>query len=81
MKGARCLTGRAAPSKGKRCTTYRAEGALRRGAAKGPKTVVFSGRIGRTALVTGAHRLTLLAIDAAGNRSPVKRIAFTIVRR
>jgi Tol biopolymer transport system component len=81
MKGARCLTGRAAPSKGKRCTTYRAEGALRRGAAKGPKSVVFSGRIGRTALVTGAHRLTLLAIDAAGNRSPVKRIAFTIVRR
>jgi CSLREA domain-containing protein len=41
----------------------------------------FSGRIGKRALKPGRYRLTMVATDAAGNRSRPKRLTFTVVRR
>ena len=41
----------------------------------------FSGRIGKKALKPGRYRLTLVATDAAGNRSAPKRLTFRVVRR
>jgi CSLREA domain-containing protein len=50
-------------------------------AKKGTNRKRFSGRIGRRALKPGRYRLTMVATDAAGNRSKPKRLNFTIVRR
>jgi hypothetical protein len=62
------------------CTAYRREGTLTRRVVAGPNRIALSGRIGRKALRRGKHRLTLIATDAAGNRSRAVRLAFRIVR-
>ncbi|MBI5104833.1 MAG: PD40 domain-containing protein [Solirubrobacterales bacterium] len=85
--------GRRATSKGRRvcrpvrrrprtraCTAFRAEGTPTRQIRAGAVRIALSGRIGRRALRLGAHRLTLVATDAAGNRSRAVRLAFRIVR-
>ena len=46
----------------------------------GAGAVAFSGRISRRALPRGTHRITLVATDAAGNRSLPVRLTFRIVR-
>ncbi len=51
----------------------------RRVAKAGRVTIAFDGRIGRRALAPGRYRFAVTAIDAAGNRSRTKRIAFTVV--
>jgi hypothetical protein len=49
-------------------------GALRRSSAAGGNRVPFSGRLRGRALAPGRYRLTLVARDAAGQRSaPVRR--------
>jgi hypothetical protein len=40
----------------------------------------FSGRIGRRRLAPGSYRVTIVAKDAAGNRSKAVRATFTVVR-
>jgi hypothetical protein len=44
----------------------------------GVSRVAFSGRIGK--LRPGRYRATLIATDAAGNRSRPKRVAFRVAR-
>jgi hypothetical protein len=46
----------------------------------GANTKKFSGRIGKRALKPGRYRATLVATDAAKNRSKAKRLLFRIVR-
>jgi hypothetical protein len=48
---------------------------------RGVNRVAFSGRIGRRKLKPGVYRATLVATDAAGNRSKPKRLTFRVVRR
>ena len=85
--------GRRATSKGQRvcrpvkrrpktraCTAYRLEGTLTRNIRAGAGTVALSGRINRRSLPRGTHRITLVATDAAGNRSRPVRLTFRIVR-
>jgi hypothetical protein len=50
----------------------------RRGRRAGANRVPFSGRIKRKALAPGRYRAKLRAIDAAGNRSRPRKIAFVI---
>jgi CSLREA domain-containing protein len=50
-------------------------------ATAGANRKKFSGRVGRRALRPGNYRATLIATDAAKNRSTPKRLAFKIVRR
>jgi len=66
--------------KRKSCARFVSVGTLtRRARPAGRKTTAFSGRIGRKALKPGRYRATLRAIDPAGNRSAVRRIAFRVV--
>jgi CSLREA domain-containing protein len=46
----------------------------------GANTKKFSGRIGKRALKPGRYRATLVATDAAKNRSKPKRLLFKVVR-
>jgi CSLREA domain-containing protein len=52
----------------------------RRSARAGQNSVAFRGRIGRRALRPGRYRASLVATDAAGNASRVRRITFRVVR-
>jgi hypothetical protein len=58
-------------------------GSFVRSAGAGPNSVRFSGRLrvrGRTlSLAPGRYRLTLVATDAAGNRSAARRVPFRVV--
>jgi subtilisin-like proprotein convertase family protein len=55
-------------------------GTLRRASRAGANRVRFTGRLGGRALRRGAYRLTVTAVDAAGNSSSARRRAFRIVR-
>ena len=46
----------------------------------GAHSVAFTGRIGAKPLARAAYRLTVIAIDASGNRSRAKRVTFEVVR-
>ena len=66
------------------CVRWVAVGSFARQASAGAGAVPFAGRLrlrGRTrSLAPGRHRLTLVAIDAAGNVSAGRRLPFRIVR-
>ena len=77
----RCVRPRRTLRNKRRCTRYKRAGkSLVRTGKKGRNSVAFSGRIGRKALPRGRYRLTIVARDAAGNRSKPKRASFRIVR-
>jgi uncharacterized repeat protein (TIGR01451 family) len=70
-KGRRCVVGR---RRGKRCTKAVRVGTRQSSVAAGAGSVRLPARWGRNRLRAGRLRLTLTAIDAAGNRSaPVRR--------
>ena len=52
----------------------RRAGTLRRSGANGANAIRFSGRIGRRSLRAGRYRATIVATDAAGNRSSPRTI-------
>jgi hypothetical protein len=64
------------------CTRWVAQGPglTRRVAAPGRVTVAFDGRIGGRRLSPGRYRFVVTATDAAGNRSRVRTVAFTVLR-
>jgi hypothetical protein len=65
--GKRCLVGR---KTGKACITYKKlAGALRVSAKAGANSITFAAKLGTKKLGAGTFRLTLVAFDAAGNRS------------
>ena len=76
----RCVVGRRS---GTRCTLYTRAGSFAATGQAGANTKRFSGRIrsGRRtrSLVPGRYRATLVATDAAGNRSAPRRLFFRIV--
>jgi hypothetical protein len=79
-KGKRCV----APRKRlrRRCTRSKLMGTLIRTRTKaGANKVPFSGRMGERALRRGTYKATLVATDAAGNRSKPLSLVFTVVRR
>jgi fibronectin-binding autotransporter adhesin len=56
----------------KRCTRYSAAGGFTVGSVAGANSHRFSGKIGSKKLVAGTYRVTLVATDAAGNRSAAR---------
>jgi hypothetical protein len=67
--------------KKRKCTRYKRAGkTLTRKSKTGKNSVKFSGRIGKKALKRGSYRLTIVATDAAGNKSKAKRLSFKVVR-
>jgi Tol biopolymer transport system component len=48
---------------------------------RGLNRIAFSGRVGKKKLRPGVYKATLVATDAAGNRSKPKRLSFRVVSR
>lgn len=57
-----------------------AVGTVRRAFGAGAQTLAIRRKIGKRTLRPGTHRLTFTAVDAAGNRSPAKRVTITVRR-
>jgi streptogramin lyase len=66
--------------KKKSCTLFKKAGTLTRTSHAGKNNVKFSGRIGKKALKVGKYRLTIIASDAAGNKSKPKSLNFRVVK-
>jgi hypothetical protein len=89
LKGRRVKRGKkrvcARPSrknrKKRRCTRYKRFGSFAVASLAGKNTKKFSGRIGRRRIKPGSYRATLVATDAAGNRSTPRQLSFRVVRR
>jgi hypothetical protein len=47
----------------------------------GANRVAYSGRVEKKTLVRGRYRATLVATDAAGNRSAPSHVRLSVVRR
>lgn len=60
---------------------FRKVGVLRRAGRLGLNRVPFNGRIGSRKLRRGRYRATIVATDAAGNRSKPKRLRFKVRKR
>jgi uncharacterized delta-60 repeat protein len=71
---------RPAGRSGRRCTLWRRAGRMRHAGGAGANSVRFSGRLQGRHLKAGRHRLRLIAVDAAGQRSQPRRARFTVLR-
>jgi hypothetical protein len=61
---------------------YRTKGTLtRRRLQAGKHTIAFRGRLAGKKLAPGRYRATLIATDAAGNRSSPERLPFRVKKR
>jgi hypothetical protein len=78
--GNRCVKPTPANRRKRACTRYTLVGRFARSAVTGANTKSFSGRIGRKRLSPGSYRATLVATDAAGNRSKPRYVLFRVVR-
>ncbi len=76
VAGRRARTGRVAAA-----PVTCAQGRFARQSVKGANRHRFSGRIGQRSLRPGEYRATLVATDAAGNRSAPRRLKFEVVKR
>ncbi len=63
------------------CTRFVRSGRFAVASKAGANVHRFSGRIGHKRLKPGRYRALLVATDAAGNSSKVKRLGFRVVRR
>jgi extracellular elastinolytic metalloproteinase len=80
--GRRCLAPTRARKGRRRCTRYVPSGSISRPAAPGSNLLRFQGRLTRgRALRPGQYRLTLVAIDHAGQRSAPRALAFRLLAR
>lgn len=62
------------------CTRFVRAGTLTRSLPSGPRSIAFSGRIGRRALQVGSYRAVVTAVDAARNVSRARTVTFEILR-
>lgn len=76
-----CVRPTRALRRSRRCTRHRLRGTIRTAGHAGANALPFGGRIGSRTLAPGRYRASILASDAAGNRSQMRRLTFTIVRR
>lgn len=79
--GRRCVKPTRRTRGRRRCTRHVRFGRFARAGTRGANTVRYSGRIGRRAMRPGRYRATLVATDAARNRSRVRRLGLRVVRR
>jgi len=78
--GRRCVKPRRSNRTRRRCTRHRRFGRFAQRASAGRNSKRWSGKISRRRLSAGRHRATLVATDAAGNRSRPRRLRFRVVR-
>jgi hypothetical protein len=80
VKG-RCVRPTRRNRKRRRCTRFVQRRAFAVDGVPGDNTKRFRGRIGKRSLRPARYRATLVAIDAALNRSAAERLGFRVVRR
>jgi hypothetical protein len=80
VKG-KCRKPSRANRKKPKCTRYALLGRFAQQGVAGPNTKPWSGKIGKRKAKPGRYRATLVATDAAGNRSQPKRLNFRVTRR
>jgi hypothetical protein len=80
-KGRACVKPTKKLRKAKKCTLWLRAGTLTRQSAAGTTKLTFSGRIGKKALKPGSYRAVVSAVDAAGNTSVKRTVAFRVVKR
>jgi hypothetical protein len=80
-KGRSCVKPTKKLRKAKKCTLWVRTGTLTRASASGATKLAFSGRIGKKALKPGTYHAVVSAVDAAGNASSERTIAFKVVKR
>jgi CSLREA domain-containing protein len=78
--GKACKKPTRANRKRTKCTRYSLAGRFGQGAVAGPNVRRFLGKLGGKPLAPGAYRASLVATDAAGNKSAPKRLAFKVVK-
>lgn len=78
-KGSACVKPTKKLQHAKRCVLTKSKGTLARTGVSGADQLVFSGRLGTRKLAPGTYELVAQAADAAGNRSSINTIKFTIV--
>lgn len=79
VRGGRCVT-RSAPSRGRRCRRAVSAGRLTHPARAGANVFVLRPRIAGRRLRSGLYRITLRAVDAAGNAARPVRLSLRVVR-
>ena len=79
--GRRCRRRTRSNRNRRRCTRYVRAGRFAKRSAASANRHPFSGRIGGRSLRPGKYRATLVATDAAGNRSASRRLNFKVVKR
>lgn len=77
-RGSRCVAANLAPRGGRRCDRVAVVATLTQRSAGGVTTRRISSRVRGRLLPRGRYRVTLVATDAAGNRSPPRTAAFRI---
>jgi hypothetical protein len=77
--GTRCVKPNRANARKRRCDRFVLVGRVNAAARAGANAKTFGLRIGRRTLERGRYRLTLRAIDPAGNQSPPRRLTFAVV--
>lgn len=77
--GKRCVAPTRKLRKKKACKRYKTVGTLKRTGAAGANKVAFTGKLGKRALGVGRYRATIVATDAAGNKSAAASTSFRIV--
>jgi hypothetical protein len=76
--GTRCVKPTRPNARGKHCDRFTRPARLSMRGAPGANRKIITRRIGRRTLGPGRYRLTLVAVDAAGNRSAVRRLTFKV---
>ena len=77
--GNRCVPATRKLRKKKACKAYKTVGTLKRAGVAGANKVAFTGKLGKRALGVGRYRATIVATDAAGNKSKAANTPFRIV--
>jgi hypothetical protein len=78
--GTKCKKPAKSNRKKKACVRYKLIGAFAQQASAGKNSKKFSGRIGKKKLAPGRYSATLVATDAAGNRSQARQVAFKVLK-
>ncbi len=76
-RGARCVAQSRGVATGRRCTLARPRGSVSL-RAQGRQSIAFDGRVTSRLLAPGAYRITMTAVDLAGNASRAATTTFTL---
>jgi uncharacterized repeat protein (TIGR01451 family) len=79
--GADCVKETKRNRRGRSCTRWLPAGSFTQDGTAGANSKGWAGKVGSRALKPGAYRASVVATDAAGNKSAARRLSFRIVRR